>query len=212
MCGVETAMLVNDACGAPIPWLMSCPWMYFDGRLFQYHLARASTANKLEDLCENHFSLTIKVEKMRQAILEGLGERFQSITPFQPPFLGIILFIKIFFLSINYVLYYIDTMFTQRGVLAPPQMMGTSMPHANIPFQQQQRLNRLVNQNPNRFRDVQQNNRQRNAIKQQSSGGQLEVAGAVVSIWGANYSMAATGNPYMGRGNMAPSQHVRFII
>lgn len=90
-------------------------------------------------------------------------------------------------------------------------MLGASMPHANIPFQQQQRLNRLVNQNPNRFRDVQQNNRQRNVIKQ-SSGGQLEVAGAVVSIWGANYSMAATGNPYMGRGNMVPSQHVRFII
>lgn len=88
MCGIETAMLVNDACGAPIPWLMSCPWMYFDGRLFQYHLARASTASKLEDLCENHFSLTIKVEKMRQAILEGLGDRFQSISPFQGSFLG----------------------------------------------------------------------------------------------------------------------------
>lgn len=88
MCGIETAMLANDACGAPLPWLMTCPWMYFDGRLFQYHLARASTANKLEDLCENHFSLTIKVEKMRQAILEGLGERFQSISPFQGSFLG----------------------------------------------------------------------------------------------------------------------------
>jgi len=84
------------------------------------------------------------------------------------------------------------------------------MAHSNIPYQQQ-RLNRLINQNSSRFQNVQQNNRQR-AVMKQSSGGQLEVAGAVVGIWGANYSMAATGNPYMGRGNMLPSQHVRFNV
>lgn len=84
------------------------------------------------------------------------------------------------------------------------------MAHANVPYQQQS-LNRLVNQNPNYFRDIQRNSRQRGVMKQ-SSGGQLEVAGAVVSIWGANYSMAATASPYMGRGNMLPSQHVRFSI
>lgn len=81
------------------------------------------------------------------------------------------------------------------------------MAYPNVPYQQQ-RLSRLVNPNPSR---LQHNNRQRNVIKQ-SSGGQLEVAGAVVSIWGANYSMAATGSPYIGRGNMLPSQHVRFHI
>lgn len=88
--------------------------------------------------------------------------------------------------------------------------MGTNMTHANIPYQQQ-RLNQLINQNSSRFQNVQQNNRQRTVMKQ-SSGGQLEVAGAVVGIWGANYSMTATGNPYMGRGNMLPSQHVRFNV
>lgn len=83
------------------------------------------------------------------------------------------------------------------------------MAHPNVPYPQQ-RQNRLVNQNSNRFRDIQQNSRQRGVMKQ-SSGGQLEVAGAVVGIWGANYSMAATGSPYMGRGNLLPSpQHVRF--
>lgn len=87
--------------------------------------------------------------------------------------------------------------------------MGTSMAHANLPYQQQ-RLNRLVNQNPIRYQNVQQNGRQR-AVMKQSSGGQLEVAGAVVGIWGANYSMAATGNPYMGRGNMIPPQNVNLI-
>lgn len=85
------------------------------------------------------------------------------------------------------------------------------MVHANIQPNQQQKLGRLINQHPNRFRDVQQNNRQRGVMKQ-SSGGQLEVAGAVVGIWGANYSMAATGNPYIGRNNnMLSSQHVRVL-
>lgn len=87
--------------------------------------------------------------------------------------------------------------------------MGASMAHANISPYQQHRLSRLVNQTPSRFRDVQHNSRQRGIMKQ-SSGGQLEVAGAVVGIWGANYSMASTGSPYVGRGNMIPSQHVRF--
>lgn len=93
--------------------------------------------------------------------------------------------------------------------MLPAQIIGASIAHANIPPYQQQRLSRLVNQNTSRFHDVQHNSRQRGIMKQ-SSGGQLEVAGAVVGIWGANYSMAATGSPYMGRGNMIPSQHVRF--
>jgi len=88
--------------------------------------------------------------------------------------------------------------------------MSTNISNANVSFPQQ-RLGRLVNQNPNRFRDIQQNSRQRGIMKQ-SSGGQLEVAGAVVGIWGANYSMATTGSPYMGRGNILPAQHVRHSI
>lgn len=112
------------------------------------------------------------------------------------------------YLNINCYLFpythiYLDTIFNQRGVL-PPQVMGTSMAHSNIPYQQQR-----LNQNPSRYQNVQQNSRQR-AVMKQSSGGQLEVAGAVVGIWGANYSMSAAGNPYMGRGNMIPPQNVKF--
>lgn len=29
--GVEMALLANDACGAPVPFLMCCPWLFFDG-------------------------------------------------------------------------------------------------------------------------------------------------------------------------------------
>lgn len=40
MTGVDTALLVNDACGAPIPWIMNCPWLFFDGKLFNYFLSK----------------------------------------------------------------------------------------------------------------------------------------------------------------------------
>ena len=30
--GVEMALLANDACGAPVPFLMCCPWLFFDGQ------------------------------------------------------------------------------------------------------------------------------------------------------------------------------------
>ena len=39
--GVEMALFANDACGAPVPFLMSCPWLFFDGKLFHSKLRRA---------------------------------------------------------------------------------------------------------------------------------------------------------------------------
>lgn len=76
MAGVDTALLVNDACGAPIPWLMNCPWLFFDGKLFNYFLAKASGSANVEELCDHRLSIVVKVEKMRQAILEGIDYQF----------------------------------------------------------------------------------------------------------------------------------------
>ncbi|XP_011495096.1 PREDICTED: constitutive coactivator of PPAR-gamma-like protein 1 homolog [Ceratosolen solmsi marchali] len=76
MAGVETALLANDACGAPIPWLMCCPWLYFDGKLFHHTLARATVAKNLLDLCGGYFERVVKVERMRKAILEGVNVVF----------------------------------------------------------------------------------------------------------------------------------------
>ncbi|XP_075235420.1 constitutive coactivator of PPAR-gamma-like protein 1 homolog [Lycorma delicatula] len=76
MQGVETALLVNDACGAPIPWLMCCPWLFFDGKLFHHQLARASQVKNLLELCDHRIRIVMKVEHMRQAILEGLNVQF----------------------------------------------------------------------------------------------------------------------------------------
>lgn len=83
MAGVETALLANDACGAPIPWLMCCPWLYFDGKLFHHTLARAMVAKNLLELCGGHIERVVKVERMRKAILEGVNVVFAK--PPLPP-------------------------------------------------------------------------------------------------------------------------------
>jgi len=76
MQGVEMALLANDACGAPIPWLMCCPWLFFDGKLFHHKLARTSVVKNLLELCDHHIEHVVKVERMRKAILEGLDVQF----------------------------------------------------------------------------------------------------------------------------------------
>uniref|UniRef100_A0A146LZW3 Constitutive coactivator of PPAR-gamma-like protein 2 n=1 Tax=Lygus hesperus TaxID=30085 RepID=A0A146LZW3_LYGHE len=72
MTGIEYALVVNDACGAPIPWLMTCPWLYFDGKLLHSTLARAATVKNIMELCEHRIPQVMKVETMREAILEGI--------------------------------------------------------------------------------------------------------------------------------------------
>lgn len=53
MSGVDMALFANDACGQPIPWEHCCPWMYFDGKLFQTKLIKASREKvPLIDLCD----------------------------------------------------------------------------------------------------------------------------------------------------------------
>ncbi|KAK1334628.1 hypothetical protein QTO34_005635 [Cnephaeus nilssonii] len=74
MSGVDMALFANDACGQPVPWEHCCPWMYFDGKLFQSKLLKASREKTpLIDLCDGQAEQAAKVEKMRQSILEGLN-------------------------------------------------------------------------------------------------------------------------------------------
>lgn len=81
------ALFANDACGQPVPWEHCCPWMYFDGKLFQSKLLKASREKTpLIDLCDGQAEQAAKVEKMRQSILEGLNFSRQSHPlPFPPP-------------------------------------------------------------------------------------------------------------------------------
>lgn len=61
MAGAEAALLANDACGAPVPWLVAAPWLYFDGKLLQRNLHRANHCKHLAQLCDNHVDTVVKV-------------------------------------------------------------------------------------------------------------------------------------------------------
>lgn len=80
MQGVETALLVNDACGAPVPWLMCCPWLFFDGKLFHHQLARTASVKNILELCDHRIRMVMKVEKMKQAVLDGLNVQYARPT------------------------------------------------------------------------------------------------------------------------------------
>lgn len=86
MSGVDTALFANDACGQPVPWEHCCPWIYFDGKLFQSKLNRAGREKApLIDLCDGQAEQAAKVEKMRQSILEGINLNRQPPPPLLPP-------------------------------------------------------------------------------------------------------------------------------
>ena len=58
MHGVEHAVFVNDVAGSPLPLSLFCPWMFFDGKLFQYKLLKATTtAASLRQLCDDSVRL-----------------------------------------------------------------------------------------------------------------------------------------------------------
>jgi len=54
MHGVDHAVFVNDIAGSPLPFDLFYPWMFFDGKLFQYNLLKSTTATaSLHQLCED---------------------------------------------------------------------------------------------------------------------------------------------------------------
>lgn len=117
MSGVDTALFVNDVCGQPLPWDHCCPWGFFDGKLFQSKLAKATRDRaSLLEMCEGQVNLLFqfilrcnhpchdpllivsvslfplvqeelvsRVDKMRQAILEGVNLSRPLPPPPPPP-------------------------------------------------------------------------------------------------------------------------------
>lgn len=72
MQGVETASLANDACGVPLPWVMTNPWIFFDGKLFHFKLKMSTYVPTLRDLCDNQIDIVLKIDRFRKAILEDV--------------------------------------------------------------------------------------------------------------------------------------------
>uniref|UniRef100_A0A915KGJ0 Uncharacterized protein n=1 Tax=Romanomermis culicivorax TaxID=13658 RepID=A0A915KGJ0_ROMCU len=78
MQGVEHAYFANDACGAPIPWVMCCPWLFFDGKLFQLKLEMIEQQRSLFDICGGQADQIERIERLRRAILDGLSSHILS--------------------------------------------------------------------------------------------------------------------------------------
>lgn len=72
MQGVETAQLANDACGVPLPWSMTNPWLFFDGKLFHLKLKMAVCLQNIRELCDDQLDVVMKIERFRKAILEDI--------------------------------------------------------------------------------------------------------------------------------------------
>lgn len=72
MQGVETAALANDACGVPLPWMFTNPWLFFDGKLFHLKIKMTSVVQNILQLCDDHIEIVTKIERFRKAILEDV--------------------------------------------------------------------------------------------------------------------------------------------
>uniref|UniRef100_A0AAX7VCI4 Family with sequence similarity 120C n=1 Tax=Astatotilapia calliptera TaxID=8154 RepID=A0AAX7VCI4_ASTCA len=166
MAGVDTALFINDVCGQPLPWEHCCPWGFFDGKLFQSKLARAARDRAaLLDMCEGQEELVSKVEKMRQAILEGIN---LSRPPPPPPPLPPPAFLPPAMMPPFYPM----------PPLYPPRPMGGMPPHhPHHPHHPAQHR-------PRGFPGIQ-------SIPPQ--GGKLEIAGMVVGQWAGNKPVRGRG-------------------
>uniref|UniRef100_A0A3P8VIF8 Family with sequence similarity 120 member C n=1 Tax=Cynoglossus semilaevis TaxID=244447 RepID=A0A3P8VIF8_CYNSE len=182
MAGVDTALFINDVCGQPLPWEHCCPWGFFDGKLFQSKLARASRDRAaLLDMCEGQEELVSKVEKMRQAILEGIN---LSRPPPPPPPLPPPAFLPPAMVPPFYPM----------PPLYPPRPMGGMPPHHHPHHPHHPAQHR-----PRAFPGIQ-------SIPPQ--GGKLEIAGMVVGQWAGNKPIRGRGGFNMqvvsvgaGKGN-----------
>uniref|UniRef100_A0A8K9WX01 Family with sequence similarity 120C n=1 Tax=Oncorhynchus mykiss TaxID=8022 RepID=A0A8K9WX01_ONCMY len=167
MAGVDTALLVNDVCGQPLPWEHCCPWGFFDGKLFQTKLARAARDRQaLLDMCEGQEELVSRVEKMRQAILEGINF---SRPPPPPPPLPPPSFLP-------------PPPFYPLPPLYPPRPMG-NMPHHHPQHPHPHHHSHPAQHRPRAFPGLQ-------SIPPQ--GGKLEIAGMVVGQWAGNKPLRDT--------------------
>lgn len=193
MQGVETAQLANDACGVPLPWNLTNPWLFFDGKLFHLKLRMAMSFQNLRELCDDQMDLVLRVDRFRKAILEDLDtsatfqeqivtQRVYQAGPYaaNTPY-GAQSNPK----QMPYSLIHHGTNYPpmpQQMFYAPPNMMGG---HYNQQQQQQQhrQMNNAVKNN-----QMQLQKSPRGPMNYQKSGYQLKVGGVVVGSWAQNRS------------------------
>lgn len=192
MQGVETAQLANDACGVPLPWNLTNPWLFFDGKLFHLKLRMALSFQNLRELCEDQLDIVMKVERFRKAIMEDLDSNivpqdqmlqrgmYQG-APFAGPIAGAPYGPQNAKQMQQYPLNYNYGPMQQQMFYASPNMMG-SFPQRPMPAGA---ANKIQQMNLQKGRGSAVN-------YQKSTGGyQLKVGGVVVGSWAQNRSQMA---------------------
>jgi hypothetical protein len=197
MQGVETAQFANDACGVPLPWNLTNPWLFFDGKLFHLKLRMAMSYQNLRELCDDQIELVMRVDRFRKAVLEDLD----SSVVLQEQILPRGMYSSGSFTGGNAAQYNAQSNSKQMpypllpgsnyGPMPSQQMFYAAPSMMAGPFNQQHQ--RQIGAKNNQMIAMQKNARGGVINYQKSTGGyQLKVGGVVVGSWAQNRSQVAS--------------------
>ena len=61
-----------------MPWNLTNPWLFFDGKLFHLKLRMSVGLQNLREVCDDQLDMVMKIERFRKAILEDID----NLAPF----------------------------------------------------------------------------------------------------------------------------------
>ncbi|KAL7024163.1 hypothetical protein ACKWTF_012928 [Chironomus riparius] len=190
MQGVETAQLANDACGVPLPWNLTNPWLFFDGKLFHLKLRMSVGLQNLREVCDDQLDMVMKIERFRKAILEDI----ETLVPFtetmyRPVYPG----------HSQYAVY--GSTNNKNVTLQQPISGGNNYAYNMQQMFYQSNVGQYALQNQRqaaakaKIQPQQANARISGAIGYQKNNGyQLKVGGVVVGSWATNRSQSTRVN------------------
>jgi hypothetical protein len=192
MQGVETAQLANDACGVPLPWNLTNPWLFFDGKLFHLKLRMALGLQNLRELCDDQLDMVMKIERFRKAVLEDIENLVQLGEPIYPT------------RPIYQQGPYTYGPNNNKNVNFQPQLVANNYGYGAM----QQQMFYPPNMNPYSAANQRNSGSAKNPIQiqksqrgvsgavgyQKNNGYQLKVGGVVVGSWATNRSQVARMN------------------
>jgi hypothetical protein len=201
MQGVETAQFANDACGVPLPWNLTNPWLFFDGKLFHLKLRMALSFQNLRELCDDQIDLVMRVDRFRKAVLEDLDNSVvlqEQILPRGMYSSGP--GAQYSQQSNSKQMPYPLLTGSNYGPM-PPQQMFYAAPNMMAGPYNQQNQRQLSAKNNHQMQAMQKNVRGGIINYQKSTGGgyQLKVGGVVVGSWAKNRSQVAVNRAGMVR-------------
>lgn len=187
MQGVETAQLANDACGVPLPWNLTNPWLFFDGKLFHLKLRMSVCLQNLRELCDEQLEMVMKIERFRKAILEDIENLVPHASKFAMKINRNELFAKFWFISEPTFrqLYQPGTSYQQPYNKNVQYSLGNSYGYVAANVQQQMYYNATMGQYGAQRTGKGQMLSQNSAKlpRPGNAGYQLKVGGVVVGSW-----------------------------